>query len=72
MSPEAFTAMDLAEPMRSQRADRLTYVQPPQEATAGSPGLPAACMEARPATAGKLDRTRVTRGINDACVSLLR
>ena len=40
--PPAFTAMDLAEPMRSQRADRLTYVQPPQAARAGSPGRPPA------------------------------
>ncbi len=40
--PEAFTAMDLAEPMRSQRADRLTYAQPPQAARAGSSGRPPA------------------------------
>ena len=40
--PAAFTAMDLAEPMRSQRADRLTYVQPPRAARAGSPGRPLA------------------------------
>ena len=36
--PAAFTVMDLAEPMRSQRADRLTYAQPPQAARAGSAG----------------------------------
>jgi len=40
--PAAFTAMELAEPMRSQRADRATYVQPPQAARAGSPGRPPA------------------------------
>ena len=42
MWPEAFTAMDLGEPMRSQRADRLTYVQPPQAARAGASGRPPA------------------------------
>ncbi len=40
--PAAFTSMNLAEPMRSQRADRLAYVQPPQAVRAGSPGRPPA------------------------------
>jgi hypothetical protein len=40
--PEAFTAMDLAEPMRSQRADRLTYAQPPRPARTGASGRPPA------------------------------
>ncbi len=36
----AFAVMDLAEPMRSQRAERLTYVQPPQTASARSAARP--------------------------------
>ena len=40
--PATFAAMDLAEPMRSRRAERLTYVQPPQTARARSPSRPPA------------------------------
>ena len=36
----AFAVMDLAEPMRSQRAERLTYVQPPQPVRATSAARP--------------------------------
>jgi maleylpyruvate isomerase len=38
----AFAAMELAEPMRSQREDRLSHVQPPQTARARSAGRPPA------------------------------
>jgi maleylpyruvate isomerase len=40
--PTAFAAMDLAEPMRSQREDRFSYVQPLPTATARSAGRPPA------------------------------
>ncbi|HEY6496377.1 MAG TPA: maleylpyruvate isomerase N-terminal domain-containing protein [Trebonia sp.] len=40
--PAAFAGMELAEPMRTQRKDRLTYPGPATETEPGSPGRPAA------------------------------